>query len=268
MNESKNLFSELFRKRSKYAYCFLLVQLIGAVFIAAWLVSSTLGNYTASPWKEFPVVYVLTIFITSFVLDTIYLAYSSSKVEKVNRSQTWRLAPVSDIGLYLANTLSALFSFIYLMILQVLIITVPEFVYDLFINDHQDFSNFVSLLQRVGIDRILETALMFVLVGAALYVTVSFLNFTSHSLAEFLPGTSSKLIVNLIRLVLIIVLSWIMIDFIDNVLPQMVGIFEGISHGINRKMIEELIIIFSYDIVIAGINLFLINRFVEAESNK
>ncbi|WEV50919.1 hypothetical protein OZX63_08195 [Lactobacillus sp. ESL0700] len=62
--------------------------------------------------------YLQTAFILFGLLaNLIYLGITCWQNEKFNREQTWRLIPMHDSELYLANTISSGFAFIYLDLL-------------------------------------------------------------------------------------------------------------------------------------------------------
>ncbi|MDK7090358.1 hypothetical protein QP369_24815, partial [Escherichia coli] len=69
-------------------------------------------------------VFAVMMLITSFIADFVYWIISSIKNEKINRSQTWRLIPVTDTKFLLSNFGTAFLTYIWLGILEAVTIIV------------------------------------------------------------------------------------------------------------------------------------------------
>lgn len=215
----------------------------------------------------FLAVYAVMMLITSFVADFVYWIVSSIKNEKINRSQTWRLIPVSDTKFLLGNFGTAFLTYIWLGILETvtILITLLPMLSD---QEVRKVLSHVSLnLSAHDWQEMLASLGLIILIGYAWYAIVSLLNLASRSIIDFLPGGSSKVLTFIIRVVVIIAIIWIL-GHAASIIFSVLGEFSPFA--VNNYDIDyatTLLQFLVFDVVITLIDIFLLNKFVEAKQN-
>ncbi|WEV70193.1 hypothetical protein OZY43_04350 [Lactobacillus sp. ESL0785] len=272
----KRLFAELFRQKCKKANLMLLLQFLVAVLITIF--SYFQGNIIVNDHEQKIMLLIPLLcaifFAFSFVFLLVYLIITCSQNERINRSQTWRLVPLSDEKIYLVNILSSFVSFIYLGILQVITSIVLFGIGYLFNKQMKDgWDSFISGFKHVNQSTnslldLLGLIILVMLVALLAYLLVSFLNFASQSIMDFLPAVSSKFIVTLIRLILIIAIMWLLVQIYSFLKPIISSPFDFIFDGkaVNTGSASGILALI--DIVFLAVNMFLISKFFEAKQNK
>ena len=108
---------------------------------------------------------------------------------------------------------------------------------------------------------------LIILIGYAWYAIVSLLNLASRSIIDFLPGGSSKVLTFIIRVVVIIAIIWIL-GHAASIIFSVLGEFSPFA--VNNYDIDyatTLLQFLVFDVVITLIDIFLLNKFVEAKQN-
>lgn len=276
MTSFNTLFNRMFQEKSKSVYLIFLIQAFASLcFTIIGFVSGNgtpefvNGNDTSNVnlVVAFLAVYAVMMLITSFVADFVYWIVSSIKNEKINRSQTWRLIPVSDTKFLLSNFGTAFLTYIWLGILEsvTIIVTLLPMLSD---QDVRKAIGQASIhLSARDWQTMLGSLLLIIFIGYAWYAIVSLLNLASRSIIDFLPGGSSKVWTFIIRVIVIIAIIWILghaATIIFSVLgkssPFMVN-----SQDINYATTILQFLVF--DVVITLIDILLLNKFVEAKQN-
>ncbi|MDF7638951.1 hypothetical protein PT285_06000 [Lactobacillus sp. ESL0791] len=275
-------FVEFFKQKSRVTHQVILIQIIVSFIFALFMVFSHGGVFINKDVQMFglPIDFYTSFLATSFITAFIYLLITCAKNENVNRSQTWRLIPLADGNIYLCNTLSSFLSLIYLNLLQAIFVGILT---GWVSATNQDFrksinSSINDIMQAVTehsdfvtahLTEALELIILMLLVGLAIYISVSFLNFSSRSLVDFLPSISSKFLVNLIRIILIIAICWLVNRIMGILNPILRMPFDFVTgSGDYGRISTVLLIVLAYDLVIGAINMFLISHSFEAEPNK
>ena len=133
MTSFNTLFNRMFQEKSKSVYLIFLIQAFASLCLTIIVFVSgngtpefVNGNDTSNVnlVVAFLAVYAVMMLITSFVADFVYWIVSSIKNERINRSQTWRLIPVSDTKFLLSNFGTAFLTYIWLGILEAVTIIV------------------------------------------------------------------------------------------------------------------------------------------------
>lgn len=109
-------------------------------------------------------------------------------------------------------------------------------------------------------------ALLVILFGLSCYLIVSFLNFSSRSLIDFLPRIKSTIAVNFIRFLLIIIISWLLYKIINSIGP-IVDIYNGVASAADINLRRVILEYFGFDLIILLVNTFIFSKFVEAKQN-
>ncbi|MEB3365324.1 hypothetical protein SDC49_22590 [Lactobacillus sp. R2/2] len=187
--------------------------------------------------------------------------------ERLNRNQTWRLAPISDGKFYVANILSSFVSLVYFVLLDVLIAICFLFL-SIFTNTKFGKNlqikvdlNSTAVLSFIGI------ILLLILTCLFLYFLVSFLNFSSQAILDFLPHASSHILISFVRIFIIIVLVGLLVRLYSVFANYIINILLLRSTGL-AGLESVVLMMFIIDLIILGINVFLINHFLKQERSK
>lgn len=276
MTSFNTLFNRMFQEKSKSVYLIFLIQAFASLcFTIIGFVSENgtpefvNGKDTSSVnvIVAFLAVFAVMMLITSFIADFVYWIISSIKNEKINRSQTWRLIPVTDTKFLLSNFGTAFLTYIWLGILEAvtIIVTLLPMLSD------QDVRKAIGQarihLSARDWQTMLESLLLIIFIGYAWYAIVSLLNLASRSIIDFLPGGSSKVWTFIIRVIVIIAIIWIL-GHAASIIFSVLGEFSPFA--VNNYDIDyatTLLQFLVFDVVITLIDIFLLNKFVEAKQN-
>ena len=276
MTSFNTLFNRMFQEKSKSVYLIFLIQAFASLCLTIIVFVSgngtpefVNGNDTSNVnlVVAFLAVYAVMMLRTSFVADFVYWIVSSIKNEKINRSQTWRLIPVSDTKFLLGNFGTAFLTYIWLGILETvtILITLLPMLSD---QEVRKVLSHVSLnLSAHDWQEMLASLGLIILIGYAWYAIVSLLNLASRSIIDFLPGGSSKVLTFIIRVVVIIAIIWIL-GHAASIIFSVLGEFSPFA--VNNYDIDyatTLLQFLVFDVVITLIDIFLLNKFVEAKQN-
>ena len=276
MTSFNTLFNRMFQEKSKSVYLIFLIQAFASLCLTIIVFVSgngtpefVNGNDTSNVnlVVAFLAVYAVMMLITSFVADFVYWIVSSIKNEKINRSQTWRLIPVSDTKFLLSNFGTAFLTYIWLGILETvtILITLLPMLSD---QEVRKVLSHVSLnLSAHDWQEMLASLGLIILIGYAWYAIVSLLNLASRSIIDFLPGGSSKVLTFIIRVVVIIAIIWIL-GHAASIIFSVLGEFSPFA--VNNYDIDyatTLLQFLVFDVVITLIDILLLNKFVEAKQN-
>lgn len=276
MTSFNTLFNRMFQEKSKSVYLIFLIQAFASLCLTIIVFVSgngtpefVNGNDTSNVnlVVAFLAVYAVMMLITSFVADFVYWIVSSIKNEKINRSQTWRLIPVSDTKFLLGNFGTAFLTYIWLGILETvtILITLLPMLSD---QEVRKVLSHVSLnLSAHDWQEMLASLGLIILIGYAWYAIVSLFNLASRSIIDFLPGGSSKVLTFIIRVVVIIAIIWIL-GHAASIIFSVLGEFSPFA--VNNYDIDyatTLLQFLVFDVVITLIDIFLLNKFVEAKQN-
>lgn len=276
MTSFNTLFNRMFQEKSKSVYLIFLIQAFASLCLTIIVFVSgngtpefVNGNDTSNVnlVVAFLAVYAVMMLITSFVADFVYWIVSSIKNEKINRSQTWRLISVSDTKFLLGNFGTAFLTYIWLGILETvtILITLLPMLSD---QEVRKVLSHVSLnLSAHDWQEMLASLGLIILIGYAWYAIVSLLNLASRSIIDFLPGGSSKVLTFIIRVVVIIAIIWIL-GHAASIIFSVLGEFSPFA--VNNYDIDyatTLLQFLVFDVVITLIDIFLLNKFVEAKQN-
>ncbi|MCT0197295.1 ABC transporter permease [Lactobacillus helveticus] len=295
MTSFNTLFNRMFQEKSRTVYLIYLIQAFASLCFSVWMIISMKGdpnvmvinghhevtNHLISYLLYFGVMMCITSFFANFV----YWIISSIKNEKINRSQTWRLIPISDTKFLLSNFGTAFISYLWLMILEGITVAVTCLPV-LTVNEVR--KNF-SRGQQLGTQDwwgLLGALVLVILLGYAWYAIVSLINLSSRSIMDFLPNGSSKFIMFIVRVVIILAIIWLLskattvvFGAIGNFIPFLVDgntvVFGAIGNFIpflvdgnnDLQMSGTLVAFLLFDVVVTLIDILLLNKFVEAKQN-
>lgn len=277
-------FKELFKQKNRTAYLIFLIQLAAAVVIT--VISIITGNLVVTNNDTLAGVRINTfttiiLGITfsfggfSAIAQPIYLLITSWKNEKINRSQTWRLAAISDNKFYLANLLSSFASYIYLAVMQLIVVLLACGITYISSNNVQKGvakifyemgRSHVEFDWGPGLRFLLELVILIILAGLAWYITISFYHFAYRSVMDFLP-IKNKLVLFLVRLITLIVVIYLISQVVNVIINGLVTLIAWDSNDFSNSLGGAIIDFLIFNMIFGGLNMWLINSFVEAKEN-
>ncbi|WP_412988564.1 hypothetical protein ACLJJ6_07095 [Pediococcus siamensis] len=187
MTSSFKLLQTLFRQRSTSVHKIFGLQIVALIVtvVILFFKQHFEADYPAGFASGYGVVAAFVLFFSLLV-----------KNEDVWKNSVYRLLPISNTKLYIANFFSSLLSFIYFLVLELILFSICT------LTDLEDFSWHIP-----------SHALGYVSSGLALFLTILLASWTFISMvhllgdviSKFLPDTSQKL-VRLVLYILVFVL--------------------------------------------------------------
>lgn len=281
MTSFNTLFNRMFQEKSRTVYLIYLIQAFASLCFSVWMIISMKGDpnvmvinghhEVTNHLISYLLIFGVIMFITSFFANFVYWIISSIKNEKINRSQTWRLIPISDTKFLLSNFGTAFISYLWLMILEGITVAVTCLPV-LTVNEvRKNLADFFSRSQQLGTQDwwgILGALVLVILLGYAWYAIVSLINLSSRSIMDFLPNGSSKFIMFIVRVVIILAIIWLLSKATTVVFGAIGNFIPFLADG-NKdlQMSGTLVEFLLFDLVVTLIDILLLNKFVEAKQN-
>ena len=278
MTSFKSLFGRFFVEKAKNVYSFLIIQTVGALafsvfglLIGTGKISEFLNSYTELLPDWLMGFCLLGVFFVIF-----FFIYIIVKNEKINHNQTWRLTAISDEKFYIANSLSTFATFVYFIILNIIVagilLTASFFMDKDFRNScERMFKQFRPNFEPNTIRFIFDIMLLLLLCCFFISLLISFLNFSSKAIMDYLPVASSGLIVKLLHIFIVIVIAWLFTKvekiFVDQVLGSLLN-FLNLNPAYNNSLPYVNVIVVVVNLIMYVINIFLFKYFFEAEEKK
>ncbi|MDF7638949.1 hypothetical protein PT285_05990 [Lactobacillus sp. ESL0791] len=272
----KNLFSELFEQRRNLIWTFLILQIISAL-VSGVLCFIKGDNQIVLVHFQFGNFFLYTanlLLIFCLLYDPIFVILTAYSNEKINRSQTWRLIPASAGKIYLTNLFSSFMAVVGLTILQVISAGVFYGLAELCSEKirQETLAKFSwSLIEANETIWLVEIIVLLVLSVTLFYLVLSFINFTSSTIVDFLPSVSGKFALYLVRLLIIILVCWLAYEILDIFIfngPNLRTFAEIIFNGDFGNITRVNLILLIIDLILGIANVLMINKTFEAESNK
>lgn len=261
MTKFTTVTAQMFKQKSKYVYLTLIVQVI-ATAVFTWM---NQGGYVG--FRD--TLYGTSMFLT-VMFDVIFLALMCWQNEKINLSQTWRQIPISSSKFYLSNIMSTLLNCAYLFVIQILInviITLPK-VNEVF----DDFFGFADYTGNYWV-RGLIFGIFLVLIVVMITTFVSFTNFLTRIIIDFLPVKNTLWVKMLVMGILIIIAAYIGMQINDHFTNfLMTKVAGNMATQPNVREVGSLqvtdIEFAIISLVLGSFDLWFMNRFVEAKIQK
>lgn len=255
---------QMLKTKSRGVYIAIGLQLIGAIISSILFIIKE----HSVPAVIVPLIHFVTWGIAAGLC---YFIYTIIQNEKINTSQTWRLIPISDTKFYLSNILSAMIAYIYFLTIEfiaILILLATTFFSNSVVHDKifavnapKDFwANFDWIIVINGV-------LMIFLTGVLIYLTFSLINLSSRTIIDFVPIAKSKLILIITRLI-IITIVFILVSRIGSSLISLIQWLLKHNSAISSQYTSLYYVNISLLIIVlifGAINIWLINKFVEAK---
>ena len=279
MAEFNRLFNRLFKIKTKKLHILLFFQIIAALACAFFTYYEVINwHIRKNPQNNvgiLPEWALYFVFLAFFVIFFVYFI-TPLQSEKFNRSQTWRLAAISDGQFYLVNVLSTFVSFIYFIVLE--FVTVMILLFSSYLTDKPVVYFFRDLLKSIlrNLDinvfwMILGTIVLAILSCFFLYFVIGFFNFASRAILDFVPANINGAVVKVLHIFIIFGLIWFFFK-IQNIFVYQVllSVIHPTNYGLNLSSSLPFAILANAisDLILLGSNIFLINHFYEATEHK
>lgn len=135
----------------------------------------------------------------------------------------------------------------------------------------KNLSGFFEESHRLAVQdwwSLLGALVLVILLGYAWYAIVSLINLSSRSIMDFLPNGSSKFIMFIVRVVIIIAIIWLLSKATTVVFGAISNFIPFLTDGNNDlQMSGTLVAFLLFDVVVTLIDILLLNKFVEAKQN-
>lgn len=275
MTSFNSLFGRFFVKKAKNAYSLLILQVIGALaFSVCGLLIGTGGFYEfLNLYTELLPDWLMGFLILSFFCIIYFFIYMAVKNERLSHNQTWRLAATSDSKFYLANSLSSFVTFIYFIVLDIIVEGI------LFYFSYQIDQNFKSSWQKMikqlnpafdvnTVHFIINIIILVMLCCFFLSLLISFLNFASKAIMDYLPSFSSRLLVSFFHLIIVIIIAMLFarmeMFFANQIMGNILNLL-NFKPAYDSNLLYANIIISIVNLILLGVNIFLFDYFYEAD---
>ncbi|AWN33475.1 MULTISPECIES: hypothetical protein [Lactobacillus] len=275
MTSFNSLFGRFFVKKAKNAYSLLILQVIGTLaFSVCGLLIGTGGFYGfLNLYTELLPDWLMGFLILSFFCIIYFFIYMAVKNERLSHNQTWRLAATSDSKFYLANSLSSFVTFIYFIVLDIIVAGI------LFYFSYQIDQNFKSSWQKMikqlnpafdvnTVHFIINIIILVMLCCFFLSLLISFLNFASKAIMDYLPSFSSRLLVSFFHLIIVIIIAMLFarmeIFFANQIMGNILNLL-NFKPAYDSNLLYANIIISIVNLILLGVNIFLFDYFYEAD---
>lgn len=274
------LMKEQFQQKRKYANLILFLQIIVLIIAAIWAFFgkgsshyfySLDGAAFSSYWQADFQSNSFSIWLADFAF-AITSAYCN---ERINRSQTWRLIPVSANKLWLSNILSSLLTCIYLFISQLILLFLTALPAKRAFAYHNPlFSTLNAFWLYPTKDNnwslILNRIIFIFALAFFVYACVSLVDFAGQAIVAFLPVKNAKwaelLVAGLLTIVVITVASDAWGHFANFMLKQS-QLHRTWVHQFGSPLWLSNLLIWGINLLFALLDLWLFSHFVESKTD-
>lgn len=279
----RRLFIEFFKEKSRGIYTFYVVQILSTLL-------TTFFTYFDFHTFRFTVnldnnldnilMFILTMFLSlSFGFMLVLFINTCIKNERINKSQTWRLVPINNSQFYLGNLFSSFTIILYYGLLDIAGI-IALFFFSYCINGNirnstpQWMQALVQTIPGEVMNRLEELIVLLVLSCFFIFLLITFFNISSQSILDFLPVSSNKTVLRLIRFILICLIAWVLIKINNHVVPFLFTPFttlivfagDATLKAINLGKVNVILLLI--DICFLIINMFIFSGFFEAKERQ
>lgn len=272
------LIKEEFKQKKKFAHLLLFLQLIILIItcigIFFWRSQGKFYSLDDLPFHY----YWLAVFQSNsdlvLLADFAFAIVSSCLNEKINLSQTWRLIPVSDAKLWLSNLFSSILTCVYLLLLQLGLLFITALPASLHLAFHNPLRSTLSAFALYPSKSdwlcLLNRILFIFALAFFVYICVSLVDFMTQAIVASFLLKDSKWIRILVMLVLTLIMVIIAADawwhFASFMLRQS-HLHSAWTGQFGSPLWLSNLLVWGTDLVLAGLDLWLLNHFVESKTD-
>ena len=272
-------FTVLFRLKTKWISLLLIIQTVASFAMAFFNFSNDHVYINRTIFSNFFTLWLTIFIVLAWLFTGIFYLTTCFQNEHVSGNQTWRLVPIDDKKLYFDNILSSFGALLFFVILEVictLILGVVTFTFDIHFHTViiEMFTDIGRHLQQVDLEIMFNFfgAIMMTILSAFFgYFIISFLNYSSRALLDFLPQTFSKTYFRIIAVFVIILVAWLAIKA-SNIGLQIISFpfrfMMGKTTGTNDDLALALILMLVINLLFWFLDTILFSKFFEAREGK
>ncbi len=272
-------FTVLFRLKTKWISLLLIIQTVASFAMTFFNFNNGHVYINRQIFSNFFTLWLAIFIVQALLFIGIFYLTTCFQNERVSGNQTWRLIPIDDKKFYFDNILSSFAALLFFAILEIictLILSAVTFTFDGQFHSSiiEMFADIGRHLQQVDLEIMFDFfgALMMVILCAFLgYFIISFLNYSSRALLDFLPQALSKIYVRVIAVFIIILVAWLMIKANDVGLKIISFPFKfmfGETSGTNDDLALALLLMLLINILFWFFDTILFSKFFEAREGK
>lgn len=265
MTTFNKLCGQMFRQKNKYVKLLLIIQAFVIVFFSAFFILDKNYHSGTELWATF-----VTVTIYSTVcLDIVFMILACYKNEKFNFSQTWRSIPVSNKQFFLANLLSTFYNCVVLFIPQVIV----TLIFGALDSSIQLFDFKEWTATPFYDNKILLMLVTLIAIVLVIQTFVALVDFASYTLADFVSIKNSKIVRWALMVIFVIAGAYFAVKITGSIALYLYendavrSHFEANAIATVSAFLLPLEMLIG-SIVFGGVDLWLINKYVEAKANK
>ena len=272
-------FTVLFRLKTKWISLLLIIQTVATFAITFFNYHNGHLYLNRSIFSNFLTLWLAIFIVFAWLFTGIFYLSTCYQNEHVSGNQTWRLVPIDDKKLYFDNILSsfgALLFFVLLEIICTLVLGIVTFTFDSQFHTTiiEMFADIGRHLQQVDLEIMFNffgAIMMTILCAFFGYFIISFLNYSSRALLDFLPEALSKAYFRVIAVFVIILVAWLAIKASDIGLQIISFPFRfmiGETTGTNNDLALALVLMLAINLLFWFLDTILFSKFFEAREGK
>ena len=272
-------FTVLFRLKTKWISLLLIIQTVASFAMTFFNYNNGHVYINRQIFSNFFTLWLAIFIVQAWLFTGIFYLTTCFQNERVSGNQTWRLIPIDDKKFYFDNILSSFAALLFFVILEIictLILSVVTFTFD-----SQFHSSLIELFADIGRHlQQVDLEIMFNFFGALMmiilcaffgYFIISFLNYSSRALLDYLPQALSKAYFRIIAVLVIILVAWLAIKA-SNIGLQIISFpfrfMLGETTGTNDDLAIALLLMLLINILFWFFDTILFSKFFEAREGK
>ncbi|WP_125567505.1 hypothetical protein [Companilactobacillus insicii] len=258
MTSFGSLFKTMFKEKFRDMNFFLMINLIAIV--VSIIVTAFQGGMNRSASLAITIGWSMLAYLIAFVRLSILQ-------ERKFVRDSYRLIPISDTKLYLANLVTSLVNYIYVVIAQIvfyLVAAIPNW------SEYSDALNMMAMVNGratfdapnaiMGVIALLCLSLVILILS---WTTISLIHLASRSASNFLPSTGRK-VMNIVIYVVVILLVLKVVGFVTDQLNNSVNMIFNSNYTANFAV--TILVFLVVAAIEAAINIYLMSNWVETVS--
>ena len=272
-------FTVLFRLKTKWISLLLIIQTVASFAMSFFNFNNGHVYINRQIFSNFFTLWLVIFIVQAWLFTGIFYLTTCFQNERVSGNQTWRLVPIDDKKLYFDNILSSFAALLFFVILEIictLILSVVTFTFDSQFHTViiEMFTDIGRHLQQVDLEIMFNffgAIMMAILCAFFGYFIISFLNYSSRALLDFLPQALSKAYFRVITVFVIILIAWLAIKANDiglQIISFPFRFMMGETTGTNDDLALALILMLVINLFFWLLDTILFSKFFEAREGK
>lgn len=194
------------------------------------------------------------------IVNTVSFILLSRSNERLLTSNNYRLVPASDTKLYFSNILTTFVAFIYLQLIEAVVGIVMHLIRNTKIDDVSYTTGSMDFAWLA------EFILLMILGMILVWTGITFIHLVINFISGFLPFGRQKFFLFILTVVVIWAAMSLFSFATGNIFSAVSGDGHGVAFDLNRMKTIGLLtigIFAAWDVVLSGINIYLLKRWTE-----